>query len=222
MAADDQRQPSEDGRDSRQGEKAEGPVPLRVRTLSGDERRALQAADRAGAGRLGSPPSRRHGEAEKRAEEVIHFAEVPQELGREFRVRGRCGVVELKFPTNSSAIRTVDRRYSTTLLMNKTTYVGYFQVHGSLVVNGAEFPKSVSAPLRASFRGLTARKVEGFKRSAEILDLLRKREFSSRVEWINKDIRRACDWAPEGKVPSPDTCWLRAQRQVLERTGCDP
>ena len=161
-------------------------------------------------------------QAKKRAEEVIHFVEVPRELGREFRVRGRCGVVELKFPTNSSAIRTVDRRWSTTLLFNKPTYAGYFQVHGDLLVNGAKFPKSVRAPLRASFRSLTALKVEKFRRSADILDLLRKREFSSPVEWINKDIGRDCDWAPEGTAPSPDTCWLRAKRQVLERSGCDP
>ena len=160
-------------------------------------------------------------QAKKRAEEVIHFVEVPRELGREFRVRGRCGVVELKFPTNSSAIRTVDRRWSTTLLFNKPTYAGYFQVHGDLLVNGARFPKSVRAPLRASFRSLTSLKVEKFRKSAEILDLLRKREFSSRVEWVAKEIDRDCDWAPEGTAPSPDTCWLRAKRQVLERSGCD-
>ena len=162
-------------------------------------------------------------QAKKRSEEVIHFAEVPRELGREFRVRGRCGVVELKFPTNSSAIRSVERRWSTTLIFNKPTYAGYFQVYGDLLVNGAKFPKSVRAPLRASFRSMTSLKVEKFRKSADVLDLLRKREFSSRgVEWINKAIGRDCDWAPEGTAPSPDTCWLRAKRQVLERSGCDP
>lgn len=106
--------------------------------------------------------------------------------------------------------------------MNKYTYAGYFYVYGALSVNGMELPEAVVASLRASFRDLTPRKIDDFKRSEEIVDLLRKRSFSSKFDWLNKDVSRDCDWAPEGKAPNPNTCWLKAERQVLERTGCDP
>ena len=180
-------------------------------------------------------------EAKERAEEVIHFAEVPRQLRGDVEDRGRCGVTRISFPTETSRIR-IDRGQHAGvrgmrdwLAGSRKYYAGDLYVDAELTVGGRSLGRVGTAALRPGFWRKTDRQIREFVGSAEVRNALRGRDFKGfarsgrpgergllRRPPRNGDVAVSCDWAPEGQAPDPDTCWLRAQRQVLEKAGCDP
>lgn len=180
-------------------------------------------------------------EAKERAEEVFHFAEVPREPRGDIEVRGRCGVTRISFPTRTSEIRIDSGQHAGLpgvrdwLAGARKYYAGDLYVEAELTVGGRSLGPIAIAALRPGFWRKTDRQIREFKRSAEVRNALLERDFKG-FAWSgnsgdrgrlrrppgNDDVAVSCDWAPEGQVPDPDTCWLRAERQVLEKVGCDP